>query len=61
MVILSTTLVNYKHQAGTAGAILGLFYYLMIGTGLGVAGMIGNLGAVLIMTSLLSAVVACRK
>lgn len=59
--ILSTALVNYKHQAGTAGAILGLFYYLMIGTGLGVAAMIGNLGAVLIMTSLLASVMVCRK
>ena len=59
--ILSTALVSYKHQAGTAGAILGLFYYLMIGIGLGVAGMVGNLGAILIMTSLLAAVMACRK
>lgn len=59
--ILSTALVNYKHQAGTAGAILGLFYYLMIGTGLGIAGMIGNLGVVLIMTSLLAGVMVCRK
>lgn len=59
--ILSTALVNYKHQAGTAGAILGLFYYLMIGTGLGIAGMVGDLGAVLIMTSLLAGVMVCRK
>ena len=52
--IFSTALVNYKHQAGTAGAVLGLLYYCLIGGGLGLAGEIGNLGIVLIGMSLLA-------
>ncbi|WP_155758776.1 multidrug effflux MFS transporter [Vibrio splendidus] len=52
--IFSTALVNYKHQAGTAGAVLGLLYYCLIGGGLGLAGEIGNLGVVLIGMSLLA-------
>lgn len=52
--IFSTALVNYKHQVGTAGAVLGLLYYSLIGGGLGLAGVIGNLGLVLIAMSLLA-------
>lgn len=46
--ILSQALVNYRSQAGSAGAVFGLLYYLMIGGGLAVAGSVQNLGAVLV-------------
>ncbi len=52
--IFSTALVNYKHQVGTAGAVLGLLYYCLIGGGLALAGVIGYLGFVLIAMSLLA-------
>lgn len=42
--ILSTALVRYKEETGSAGAFLGLIYYLMIGTGLISIGYIQNLG-----------------
>ncbi|ENJ1587591.1 multidrug effflux MFS transporter [Vibrio parahaemolyticus] len=44
--VLSAALVNYKQQAGSAGAVFGLMYYLLIGSGLGLAGIIQNLGVV---------------
>ncbi|MGR5148051.1 multidrug effflux MFS transporter [Photobacterium alginatilyticum] len=46
--ILSQALVNYRSQAGSAGAVLGLLYYLIIGVGLAAAGTVQNLGAVLV-------------
>ncbi|MGR5500556.1 multidrug effflux MFS transporter [Vibrio sp. DNB22_10_4] len=49
--VLSTALTEYKQQAGSAGALLGLMYYLMIGAGLGLAGAIQNLGVVLLACS----------
>ncbi len=56
--ILSRALVDYKQMAGSAGALFGLAYYLMLGAGLALAGLIQNLGLVLIYaagtTSLLS-------
>ncbi len=42
--ILSTALINYKNETGTAGALLGLMYYIMIGSGLISIGFIQNLG-----------------
>ncbi len=36
--ILATALAQYKDRLGTAGALLGLFYYLLIGGGLALAG-----------------------
>ncbi|KAB1230993.1 MFS transporter [Chryseobacterium viscerum] len=42
--ILSTALVNYKNETGSAGALLGLIYYVMIGLGLISIGFIQNLG-----------------
>jgi MFS family permease len=42
--ILSTALVNYKNETGSAGALLGLIYYVMIGLGLTSIGFIQNLG-----------------
>ncbi|MGM5972178.1 MFS transporter, partial [Vibrio parahaemolyticus] len=32
--VLSAALVDYKQQAGSAGAVFGLMYYLLIGAGL---------------------------
>lgn len=42
--ILSTALIQYKNETGSAGALLGLIYYSMIGTGLVSVGYIQNLG-----------------
>ncbi|KDM93160.1 multidrug effflux MFS transporter [Photobacterium galatheae] len=46
--ILSMALSNYRQQAGSAAALFGLMYYLFIGSGLGLAGIIQHLGTVLI-------------
>lgn len=46
--VLSVALVDYKQQAGSAGALFGLLYYLLIGGGLSLAGEIQDLGTVLI-------------
>jgi predicted MFS family arabinose efflux permease len=59
--ILSTALVDYKQQAGSAGALLGLMYYLMIGSGLGLAGMIQNLGFVLMLCAVLVLLVTLSR
>ncbi|MDW9381768.1 MFS transporter [Chryseobacterium sp. JV558] len=42
--ILSTALINYKNETGSAGALLGLIYYVLIGLGLISIGFIQNLG-----------------
>ncbi|PKF73270.1 MFS transporter [Chryseobacterium sp. PMSZPI] len=42
--ILSTALINYKNETGSAGALLGLIYYVLIGSGLVSIGFIQNLG-----------------
>lgn len=42
--ILSTVLIRYKEQTGSAGALLGLIYYTWIGIGLVSIGFIQNLG-----------------
>ncbi|REC47703.1 MFS transporter [Chryseobacterium pennipullorum] len=42
--ILSTALINYKNETGSAGALLGLIYYVLIGMGLISIGYIQNLG-----------------
>ena len=46
--VLSMALVDYKQQTGSAGALFGLLYYLLIGTGLAFSGAVQHLGAVLI-------------
>lgn len=43
--ILSTALLRYKNETGSAGALLGLLYYILIGSGLISIGYIQNLGA----------------
>ncbi|MDR6457156.1 MFS family permease [Chryseobacterium vietnamense] len=42
--ILSTALIHYKSETGSAGALLGLIYYVQIGLGLAAIGFIQNLG-----------------
>lgn len=50
--ILARALRHYKDCTGTAGAILGLMYYLMLGGGLVLAGLSQQLGLVLTLGSL---------
>ena len=42
--ILSTALFRYKNETGSAGAVFGLIYYILIGLGLVATGLIQNLG-----------------
>ncbi|TDB56026.1 MFS transporter [Photorhabdus luminescens] len=46
--ILASALTDYTDRLGTAGALLGLLYYLMLGGGLALAGWNQHLGVVLI-------------
>ncbi|WP_394147539.1 multidrug effflux MFS transporter [Shewanella atlantica] len=54
--ILTQALIDYKQEAGSAGALFGLAYYLMLGVGLSLAGWLQNLGLVLLLAAGLSAV-----
>jgi hypothetical protein len=56
--ILSEALVKYRNVAGTAGALFGLMYYVLIGIGLTVSGLIQNLGIILTVLSLFSFILA---
>jgi len=49
--ILTSALAYYVNRLGTAGALLGLFYYLLLGCGLALAGWSQHLGLVLICSS----------
>jgi Bcr/CflA subfamily drug resistance transporter len=51
--ILSAALVDYNERKGTAGAILGLFYYLLLGGGLVLAAWLQALGWVAVGSSAL--------
>ena len=51
--VLSQALNRYRQQLGTAGAIFGLLYYLLIGAGLSLAAVGQNLPATLLVCSLL--------
>ncbi|MCW7549503.1 Bcr/CflA family efflux MFS transporter [Photorhabdus sp. APURE] len=46
--ILASALIDYTDRLGTAGALLGLLYYLILGGGLALAGWNQHLGVVLI-------------
>lgn len=46
--VLSMALAQYRQQAGSAGALFGLMYYLLIGSGLALAGAVQHLGWVLL-------------
>ncbi|GAJ76338.1 LOW QUALITY PROTEIN: multidrug resistance protein D [Vibrio sp. JCM 18905] len=56
--ILSDALVDYKQQVGSAGALFGLMYYIMIGTGLAMAGTAQNLSVILLTCSFLAILLA---
>ncbi|OLQ72293.1 MFS transporter [Photobacterium proteolyticum] len=59
--VLSQALVHYRSQAGSAGAVLGLLYYLMIGAGLAAAGTVQNLGGVLVACAIIAMVTVTIK
>lgn len=59
--VLSVALIDYKQQAGSAGALFGLLYYLLIGGGLAVAGLVQNLGVVLLGCSVLVVLVTFTR
>ncbi|WP_413512719.1 MFS transporter [Myroides odoratus] len=56
--ILSQALLPYKTALGSAGALFGLLYYLLIGLGLYCSSLIGNLGSVLLVFATLALVLA---
>ncbi|QNK31955.1 MFS transporter [Serratia sp. JUb9] len=58
--ILARALRNYKACMGTAGALLGLMYYLMLGAGLTLAGLAQRPGVVLTLGSLCALGLAWR-
>lgn len=51
--ILSSALANYRIYAGSAGALFGLFYYILLGLGLGGTGIVHHLGMVITLSALL--------
>lgn len=59
--VLSLALVNYKQQAGSAAAIFGLMYYLLIGSGLALAGAAQHLGLVLIACAVVAVLVTLSR
>lgn len=61
--VLCDALKDYRRYAGSAGAVLGLFYYSLLGAGLGLAGVCGNLGWVLTVTAGLMLIIylGCRR
>ncbi|TFA84572.1 putative MFS family arabinose efflux permease [Pseudomonas sp. LAIL14HWK12:I2] len=58
--ILGAALSNYTDRLGTAGALLGLFYYLLIGGGLMLAAWSQALGETLMICNLLALSLAIR-
>nr|WP_305836541.1 MFS transporter [Pseudomonas sp. A29(2023)] len=58
--ILGAALRNYTDRLGTAGALLGLFYYLLIGAGLMLAAWSQALGETLMICNLLALSLAIR-
>lgn len=58
--ILSQALTHYRHRLGTAGAVLGLVYYLLIAGGLALAAMGQHLPLTLLAGSLLSLACSAR-
>ncbi|QUM75449.1 multidrug effflux MFS transporter [Moritella sp. 24] len=51
--ILAHALTHYKDVAGSAGAVFGLMYYLLLGAGLAITGLLNNLGLVLILAAII--------
>ncbi|MEC6814718.1 MFS transporter [Photobacterium toruni] len=52
--LLSTALNNYRDHLGSAGALLGLFYYLIIGAGLHKAAIVADLGITLVICAIIA-------
>jgi Bcr/CflA subfamily drug resistance transporter len=52
--VLSKALINYRAQVGSAGALFGLLYYLLIGGGLALVGVGQNLGVSLVVCGVIS-------
>ncbi|MBK5648633.1 MAG: hypothetical protein I4N51_17390 [Acinetobacter sp.] len=59
--VLSTVLTDYRQNAGTAGAILGLTYYLLLSVMLAIAGFAQNLGLVLAVCTCIAGFLTLRK
>lgn len=59
--VLSQALRHYREQAGAAGALFGLSYYLLLGMMLGVAGTVQQLGLVLSVCALLAWICSLRR
>ncbi|KLN66771.1 multidrug effflux MFS transporter [Vibrio sp. VPAP30] len=59
--ILSRALAEYKSQTGSAGALFGLLYYLLIGFGLSAVGLMQNLGAAVFVSALLIVVASSAR
>jgi len=51
--ILAHALAQYKDVAGSAGAVFGLLYYLLLGAALAITGILNNLGLVLILAAVI--------
>ncbi|MBP5954167.1 MFS transporter [Pseudomonas anatoliensis] len=58
--ILGMALVDYSDRLGTAGALLGLIYYLLIGAGMMLAGWSQALGETLIVCSAVALLLTIR-
>lgn len=52
--VLSQALSQYREQAGAAGALFGLVYYLLLGMMLGLAGIVQQLGLVLTVCAVIA-------
>lgn len=59
--ILATALTQYMYCLGTAGALLGLLYYLLLGGGLILSGLFQHLGVVIGVSSILALPLALYK
>lgn len=59
--ILSAALVDYAERRGTAGAVLGLFYYVLLGSGLVFAGWLQHLGWVATGSSAVALLLTLRR
>ncbi|MDS7944834.1 hypothetical protein RMA95_13045 [Acinetobacter sp. V110_1] len=58
--ILSQALRHYREQAGKAGALFGLTYYLLLGCMLGLAGLVQQLGLVLTVCASVALILKIR-
>ncbi|KAF1366949.1 multidrug effflux MFS transporter [Yokenella regensburgei] len=59
-VVLGSALSAYNDCRGTAGALFGLFYYLLIALGLGLSGVFQSLGLTLIINAIIIALIGWR-